>query len=192
MIVVFFASVVESKNIKLNFLISALGGANYFRWLNGTPYTGWGKSYGLEGELQIVFKKENIGFGLSYGNIYETAIAKNPYTSWVWTRGVVRTPILIKLLLNPLGKINSWVGGGKDDFRITYVRRKIAVEIRDSQLEGTETFQIIVAGIDIKPWRNFMLSGEFRFGANETHNTVKTTDFESWQFLIGGKYGFSK
>ena len=103
-IFVWLNSSAESKNIKLNFVVSGIGGANYFRW-GSNPYTGWGESYGLEGEIQIIFKKENVGLGLSYGNIYETTVAKEPYGSAVWTRKVERENYLIKFLISPNTKI---------------------------------------------------------------------------------------
>ena len=191
---IYLSSSLESKGIGLNFVVSGLGGANYFVRTNGnsSAYTGWGESYGYEGEVQVIFKKENIGLGLSYGNIYETAVAKNPYTNWVWTREVIRSPLLLKLLLNPLGKINPWVGVGKDNFKISYVELQIRSgdKFRETDLEGTEVFQIFFLGTDISIWKGILTCFEIRYGYNETNNTVKTTNFESLQFLLKVSYRF--
>lgn len=101
----------NEKKITYQLIVSAKGGANYFIRIGNNKWTGWGESYGFEGEFRIVFLKSNIGIGIGGGMLFETAVAEvPPNADIVWTRKVTRIPILLKIFLYPGEKINSWVG----------------------------------------------------------------------------------
>ena len=189
----------KQRSLQWQLVFSGLGGANYFvNYAHSkNPWTGWGESYGIEGELCLIYEKGNIGLGLSYGKIYETTVANRPFVDIIWTRKVTRNPFLLKIFFNPNGKINPWFGFGKDIYNISYVEQEydlynIHYKFRETDLEGTENFQIISLGAEIKTWRNIGLIGECRYGVNETENTLENADFQSWQFILGLNYKFNQ
>ena len=185
----------KDKSIIWQFLISGLGGVNYFIWDLSPGYQGWGDSYGLEGEGQFIFLKENIGLGVSYSKIYEDARYNGKVGMF---RRVVRDGMLFKVFINPAGKVKPWFGIGKDNFNIIYVEDTYSY--RDityitwipSYGKGTEIFQIVAVGVDINlPIKNTISGFECKYGTNETNNTTGTNlNYNSFQILfkIGYKW----
>jgi len=185
----------ESKDIEQNFVVSGLGGRNYFGYGHrGLLWgTGWGESYGLKAEFDLILKQVDVSIGLECGSIYEIAVAEEAELNITWIRKVIRTPLLVKFTLFPSQKISLWIGIGYENYNTIYARAKyefegIWYETRIEQAEGIEIFQTIAAGLNINIGKNFILSPEVRFGVNQTNNTIKTVSYESWQFLLGLGY----
>lgn len=86
------------------------------------------------------------------------------------------------------------MGIGREEYKITFVEQEFVNykhKYEEEHLKGIEIFQVINAGCNATLWGNFILSGEVRYSWNVTNNTITTTNFNSYQFLIGLGYKFS-
>lgn len=185
----------KKENLIWQFIISAKGGANYFSIYSRNPWTGWGESYGWDCELNLIYTR-GVGLGIRYGNIYETAIVKEPFSSDIWTHKVIRFSILYEFLFFINKNSNFWVGFGKDNFKITNVEHEFEFEgnlysVTREDLTGTEIFSILSFGVNLYLSKKISLSPELRYGVNETMNTLNKADFKSLQFLLNLRWKFN-
>jgi len=189
------SSSIESKDIRLNFVVFGLGGANYsveHVWRGGYTLGGWGYNYGIEGNIYGIYEPYKIGFGITYGVISQDVVLKASYYEYdVWSYQGYKKQIFFKVLPYITELFNFWVGLGVDRFKITYAENKWLdkgawhkIEFNELK-DKEEIFQTIGLGAEIKILWNAIFSLKFIIGKNVTSIIAEKGSFDNWQIFLG-------